>query len=470
MAGRGPGGRKVLIVAAEFPPVKGIGRLRPLKMCQHLPGFGWEAAVLTLDEESAEPRDLATLEEIPRGLRVFRAPRPRPVESLITRVKGGGGGDLPGSRAPGGPSGSGAIPGSSGGLRAALGGAKQGWDRLCRRHLMVPDGLALWIPLAVRVGLRACETWRPDVVFATAPPFSDLLVGRTIARRLGIPWVADYRDLWTGDVLREWLPGWRKRFELWLEKRLVSSASAVVAVSEPKEEVLRGRIPRVPAERFFTVTNGFDPEEYEGLEPEGREPGVFRIVYTGRLFKNRRGYEVLEGVGRLLERRPEWRNRVRIEYYGGVAPEIARGMEDRIRRYGLGGNVWFREDVPYARSKALQLGADALLLIVDTGETTSGVLPGKLFEYMAAGRPVLCLAAPGATTRIVEEGRLGWVVEPGDAEGVAKVVESCLNGSGAAGYQPVRDFLAGFERKRLMERLAGILDAAAVSPGAGEGA
>ncbi len=449
--------RRVLIIAGEFPPMKAIGRLRPIKMCQHLPSFGWDAGVLSIDIASVNPRDEQTLTEIPYKVPVFRATMLRPLESLveiISEVK------PPSNQHRAGGIHSPALGISMGGaglMRHAFGRMKAKWDYLARRHLMIPDDWCLWIPLAFRVGLQAIRTWKPDLLFTTAPPFTSLIIGKLLKAKTGIPWVADYRDLWTGDVLREWLPEWRKRFELRMERRVLANANAVITVSRPKEEVLRKRICGVAEDRFHTITNGFDIEEYESVEPEKSDPKAFRIVYTGRLFKNRRGYELLEAIARLIAAEPSVRSRLRLEYYGGMSQEIEMMMCEITERLNLQDVVRFFPDVPYGRSKALQKGADALLLIVDTGETTSGVLPGKLFEYMAAKRPVLCIARQGAATEIVENARLGWVSEPNDIDRLVCILRECVNSS-PSGFNPDEGYLAGFERKHLIGRMAEVFN------------
>jgi glycosyltransferase involved in cell wall biosynthesis len=461
--------RRLLIVAAEFPPVKGIGRLRPLKFCQHLGAFGWESAVLAPAEGAIEPVDVNTLGEIPTTTRVFRAPLPRPKDRIVAIVKSMlGRGEPPSAESIANASpagGAGRAPRSN--LRpggSVLGGLLGRFDAIARTHLLIPDDIALWCGPATRVGMRAIEDFRPDVILATAPHFTNLFVGAGLSRRSGIPWVADYRDLWTGDVLRAWVPWWRQRLELWLERRLLATASAVTTVSEPKSDVVRSRLSGRNTCPVVTLTNGYDPEEFDGILPEVGDPERFRIVYAGRLFKNRRGYELVEAAGALLRQRPELGRRLSIEYYGGVAPEIADRMARLVEQHALSDVVRFHPDVPYARSKALQKGANALLLIVDAGETSSGVIPGKLFEYVAARRPILCIAAPGATTEIIIDGRLGVAVNPGDIDGVKRAIVKLMEDA-ASGYRPDEKYLERFERRKLVGRLAQLLDEVARNSG-----
>ncbi len=454
--------RRVLIVAAEFPPVKGIGRMRPLKFCQHLPTFGWDAAVLTLSQGDMSPVDLNTLDEIPEGTPIYRAKLPKPKDRLVRFLKGGKQksvdvSPVASSITTENSAGSNQSPSAHGRLRTMLGNMLGVIDRIAHRYLLIPDDLILWSNPAVKVGEAAVRDFQPDVILSTAPYFTGLIVGARLSQKTGVPWVADYRDLWTGDVLREWVPSWRRRLEILLEQHYVSTASAVITVSEPKTQVVQERLSSLAKERFVTITNGYDPEEFDGVIAEGDEPDMVRVVYAGRLFKNRRGYELLEAMGELLRENPKARQCLRFEYYGGVTPEISVRMGELIAEHELDGVFNFFPDVPYARSKALQKGADVLLLIVDGGATTSGVIPGKLFEYIAAGPPILCLALEGATSEIIERGRLGWVVPPGDISSLKTVLENLVE-NGTVLCSPDTDFVGEFERCKLVQRLAEVLN------------
>jgi len=450
--------KRLLIVAAEFPPVKGIGRLRPLKFCQHLASLGWETAVLTPDIGDIQPVDMSTLQEIPAPTRVYRAPIPKPKDRMVRKVKAmlgrEGGSDMDPKRpVPSAPQTSVNAHRSS-----SLFGEIMGWtDVFARNNLLIPDDIVLWYRPAIKAGVAAVKEFKPDVILATAPHFTNLLVGAGLSKATGLPWIADYRDLWTGDVLRAWVPKWRQKLELEIERKILRSASAVVTVSEPKSAVVRERIFDTEKCPVVTLTNGYDLEEFESVVPEKVETDVFRIVYAGRLFKNRRGYEFVEAIGNLLRSQPAYRSSLRVEYYGGVSPEIAQRMAALIDQYSLGGVISFYPDVAYERSKALQKGADALLLIVDGGETTSGVIPGKLFEYVAADRPIICIAAPGATTEIIERGRLGAVVIPGDVAGLEQALKE-LVARKDKGFTPDKQYLEQFERSRIVGRLAKLLD------------
>ncbi len=186
-----------------------------------------------------------------------------------------------------------------------------GWtDAFARNNLLIPDDIVLWYRPAIQAGIAAAREFKPDVILATAPHFTNLLVGAGLSKATGIPWIADYRDLWTGDVLRAWVPPWRQRVELALERKILRSASAAITVSEPKSDVVRARVPDPAKCPVVTLTNGYDLEEFDSVVPEKGADGLYRVVYAGRLFKNRRGYEFIDAVGRLLKADPAYRSRL----------------------------------------------------------------------------------------------------------------------------------------------------------------
>jgi len=450
--------KHILFIAGEFPPYKTIGRIRTVKWCTHLNHIGWKSSVLTLPyEETIAAFDYRTLDEIPEQTRVYRASWPRPKDWMISAVKSVlkkfDKGQIKYNTTP--TTKNTPYHHKSG---FSIGDLMGMIDRFSRYYLLVPDDYLLWTLPALYKGLKIVHETRPDVIFATAPPFSGLMVGSVLSRITGIPWVADYRDLWTGDVLREWVPGWRQKLELGMEQCFLKNTSAVVTVSTPKTLTMKDRISFLDEPVFHTITNGYDPEEYQTIKPFGSREGIIRFVYTGRLFKNRKGYELLEALGLFNQKFPEKKNLFKIEYYGGVSNEIHERMKMIIAAYGLQQNVDFHSDVSYSQSKAVQKGADILLLIVDTGETTSGVLPGKLFEYIAAGRPILCIAKDGAASEIINQGNLGWCVNPGDTASIASLFEKISE----IDLDPFPEkidikYLSQFNRKLLAEKLSNIL-------------
>lgn len=459
--------RTVLMVAGEFPPIKTIGRIRTTKFITHLKAHGWRAIVLTIAPNGTSAiADPALESEIPPGLEVHRVPYPdleaaiaRLAKRVLRRGERSPGPIEEAARAPA----TGEQPHATSGLMDRLHG---GVRHVLRNYVEVPDSYNLWARRAARAAERICARHPVDLVYTTLPPFSAAWVGHSLRVRHGLPWVADYRDLWTGDVLREWLPAWRSRLERGMERGLLRRADAIIAVSEQKTEYLR-RLHARPHIRWATITNGYDMEEFAGISRRPRGDGRIQFVFTGRLFKNRCGYAFAEALGQLKQDRPDLVAPVQVRFLGAVSPEIRQRFDEIIGRYGLAGQFEFAGDVPHAEAKQAQVDADYLLLIVDTGATSDGVIPGKLFEYVAARRPIFALTDPGATATIIRQGRLGHVVNAEDVAGCRALLGEVLARPVPERLDADENYLGQFERRELTRKLAQLFDEVVGQPGRG---
>lgn len=451
----------VLIVAGEFPPLKTIGRIRTTKFVEHLATLGWDPVVLTLEANGYEPNFDATLNaEIPAGVEVVRVPLVTFDERIISVVK----------RMLGRPTKTGEQPAPTSGSDGAAGSPaeeqkRRGFvdklqhlaKRWIRFGLEIPDSYLPWALKAATAAKELCKQRKVDVVFTTLPPFSAAYIGYKVRGDAGIPWIADYRDLWYGDVLREWLPAWRTKLELLIEKRLLKRADVVVTVSQQKTDFMRRLHPKLNA-RWETLTNGYDNDLYTNRRrTRPFEPDRVEFVYTGRLFKNRRGYAFAEALGRIKQTNPELIEPVRVRILGGVSPEIAARYQEILRKYDISAHFDFAGDVSYAEAMDAQVNCDYLLLIVDTGETSDGVIPGKLFEYVAAERPIFALCDPGATQQIIENARLGLVVGAEDVTTCERELRRALENPVPQKLERDEDYLARFDRRAITTRLSDLL-------------
>jgi glycosyltransferase involved in cell wall biosynthesis len=455
--------RTLLVIAGEFPPLKTIGRIRTVKFVEHLQAHGWKAIVVTLEPSGQEPNyDPGLLAEIAEGVEVIRLPLVD-IEARIAQVakrllgrggpKGATENTAAGSAAPSTP----AVAAS--GTNASLLDRAHGVVRWFLKHFVhIPDSYAPWAKVATRECLRLCAERKIDAIYTTLPPFSSVSVGHDLRLKTGLPWVVDYRDLWFGDVLREWLPEWRKRLELRIEQRLLRAADMVITVSEPKTAYMQRLHPQVTA-RWETLTNGYDVELYDTRErtrPAGE--GSIEFVYTGRLFKNRRGYAFAEALGRVHQTDPALAEKVSVRILGGVEAEIRARYDEILSRYGIAHLYDFAGDVGYTEAMNAQVNCDYLLLIVDTGETSDGVIPGKLFEYVAARRPIFALCDPGATQQIIERANLGKAVPAESAEACEAMLREWLAKQVPESVESDDAYLAQFDRRAIAGRFAGLLD------------
>jgi glycosyltransferase involved in cell wall biosynthesis len=371
---------KVLLVSLYFPPAGGGGVQRPLKLATHLPELGVETHVLAPDDPRWLHRDDAPLP--PRAI-VHRARYIGPSGRKLAE-------DLHGVT----------------GLRRGLVHA-----RALGRRLLVPDENVTWNLTANRAAIGLVKREAIDVVITTSPPASVHLIGAIAQRATGVRWVADLRDSLVAHPHRR-AESRLVRAKEWTGERVARlvarRADGIVAVSDAIADEARGLDPRGPV---TTIANGSDFDDFDALEYRRGER--FRITHTGSFFGKRDPRPFLSGLAKSgldLEARflGDFRSADR-------AWARERGLEDRLSL------------LPYApRREALELQRDSealLLLIPEAAGRGKGVLSGKVFEYLAAERPILALVPPdGAAADLIRETGAGMVVAPEDVDGIASAL------------------------------------------------
>jgi hypothetical protein len=344
---------KILFLAYYFPPYNNIGAVRAAKLARYWHERGVELKVLSAAAQSSAP----TLDnEVP--------------EALVTRTSWIDVNALPrlvlGRRKV-------ASEGYASESRAL---SRLG--AVYRTLANFPDGETGWLPYALRAGRRVLGSWRPDVIYASARPFTALIVAQRLARAHAIPWFAELRDLWT-ERHHYPHPAWRRRLEGKLERAVLASARGLVTVSQPLAERL-ARFGK-PVE---VSMNGYD--ERDAPAPLGADFAGLRIVYTGTVYPGEQDPAPLFRALALIRERCA----VRVEFYGRLPAEPLRRA---AREHGAEDMVAVFPPVPYRDALALQRGADACLLLLWSNPAEPGVYTGKVFEYLGAKRPVLAIGA-----------------------------------------------------------------------------
>jgi glycosyltransferase involved in cell wall biosynthesis len=405
--------RSILLVAYFYPPCRDTGMLRPAAMAKWLRRLGHEVTVLTTSAYGTDDK--------PDVVRTADAQRWR------ARLHG----------------------------EASVGALFDSDTYSGRPHplskLIVPDPLAAaWLPFARSRALALHRRHRFDCVITTSPPESVHAVGMALQRR-GVPWVADVRDAWTFEPLRPPFPtGLQRRLDDRLERRWLGAADTVVCVSEPAAADLRRRGIAEP----LLIPNGWDPEAIGGAEPAPTgllDPERVSLVYTGRFGTyGRDPRPLIEALARLAGDDPESARRLELVVAGPITEDeaslLSRDVSPaRIVRAG---------SLDRQRALALQREADALLLLAQP--TRSQLLNIKLFEYLAAGRPILALAGGTEAGRIVAE-LGGDAVRADDPDAIA----ASLRGLAAGELRPPpADAVAAYTYPAPAESMAGAVEVA----------
>ncbi len=450
--------RTVLMVLYFFPPIGGISTSRNIRNVQHLPRYGWTPVVMTPADSAYGVDDPSLLELVSPSVEVIRtgsieAGHVRAwVMGMATALR------LGRLRRPHRPAGRPLDDGTAASaFRAAESREPDGLLFRIRRFVFFPDDQIGWLPFALRAALRRHRTSPFDVVYSTASPITSHLIAGLLKRRTGVRWVAEFRDPWLGTALSKPIPWLHRLIKSKVERWIIRSADQVVFLAPSTARMYQERYPF--ASNFVVIPNGYDRSETT-VSSRAREAGRrFRIVYTGLLFRPMELAIFLEGLDRLVSRRPELIDQIEVLFYGAVDPACQEIADRALANDRLSRVVEFRGYVP--RRVALQAVADsdAALVLLGGGPSMGVYIPGKLFDYLGQSQQILAMIPRGDAWDLLEE--LGWGVkaepEPTEIEHAIERVMTLPAPSGPA------DSDGRYDRVVLARRLAETLDAAAES-------
>lgn len=366
--------RRFLLIAFAYPPVEIVGSVRPAALAKYMPRYGWEALVVTpkrqVARQSAQIIETAYRDVLAEWKSRFKLDSQRGLQQQL---------GLASARKP---------------------GPDPGHMRLitfAKFVLSYPDPYKGWIPYA----LEAIQEIRRqkieiDAIVTTSPPISCHLIGRQARDILGCPWVADLRDLWSQNLGVKDFP----KLQGPLEKRTLRDADALVTVSQPWADRLQSRY---PGKKVFAIANGFDPDDYRSPAPAlTRE---FSITYTGELYQGQRDpTQLFEVLSDLLREGSVLLEDLRVRFYGAVEPWLPILVE----KFGLQQVVELHGSTPRKQIFEHQRESQLLLALPWSNPRETGHHSAKLFEYLAAKRPVLAVGGTrGVLTDSLEQTRAG---------------------------------------------------------------
>jgi len=426
--------RRILIFAYFFPPQGGAGVQRIVKLAKYLPAEGWDPTIVTARAGDYWMADEGLAAELGPRVRIVRTPAPTGL-ALLRRLS-------PAAAGHGRP------------LRSSTGAIRR--LRAVASWMLVPDSYLGWLPFACRAGEVLLARERFDWLLTTSSPDSAHLIGLRLAARHGVRWAADFRDPWTRRLSFRPPTAWHRRRHEALENAVLARADLVTFTSEETRRDYAGRVDARIASRFAVVTNGYDEEDFAALD--GVEPprAHFAIVHAGQLNPERPARPFLLALRRFLELRPAARGRARARFIG---PAYVRDRED-VARLGLEGAVSIEPALPHREIVRAMRSAHLLLLMEHESERGGLVLPGKIFEYLRAGRPVLGLLPRGAAWDLIARLDAGRCCLPGDTEACAAAISAWFDEferGGALESRLAASALEPFERKALARRWAGLL-------------
>jgi len=300
-----------------------------------------------------------------------------------------------------------------------------------------------------RAAAEALST-RVDVIVSTYGPRSAHKIAAYMKRRAPeLVWLADYRDLWSGNHLTNYSPSGRRR-ERRLEKKTMAAADAIITVSDE----LAVELKKLLGKPTYVIPNGFDPDEVSSSTEKNGVSPVPKIVYTGMLYRNSRdpsplfrALRELFGDGKLSA------DALTVEFYGPKDP----WLEQLIEKYAVHHWVKVKGRVPRIESLRAQGEADMLLLLESGAPEARGVVTGKVFEYIAARRPILSVGSGegSAIARLLSETGAGRAVGE-EVDAIKEVLISLLQAQKPSWYQPNNDAIQKYSRKHQASQLVAL--------------
>ena len=416
--------KRLLVITYYWPPTGGSGVQRWVKFCKYLPQYGWQPVVYTPENPERLAYDESLLKDVPECAEIIRTRISEPYAAYRRLI--------------GGKAGRSEVNPVSGGEKTAV----QRLSLWVRGNFFVPDPRVSWVRPSVRYLKGYLKEHPVDAVVTTGPPQSMHLIGLGLKKALGLKWIADFRDPWTEMFYYKHLELGRRadRRHHELERQVLDGADTVIAVTPYVRDDFAARTHTPVA----LITNGFDEDDFAGLRPASHN-GKFTIVHTGLFAADGNPLNLWDVLAEKCVNDPEFASKLQIRLAGKTDSEVT----EAIRARGLGGNLVDLGYLPHDEVVAEQMGADILILPLRREPEYAKVLPGKIFEYLAAGRPVLGIGQEdGAAAEVLKDAGAGVMFGWDRRDGLMEFI--CGAHDGASG-------IGKYSRRVLTEKLIELL-------------
>lgn len=429
--------KKVLIITYYWPPGGGAGVQRWLKFVKYLPEFDWEPIVYVPENPEYTAIDNSLEKDIPKGTTILKTKVWEPYD-LYKKFVGLKKEDK---------------------INSAFLSEKKKPQRIeslavrIRGNFFIPDARKFWIKPSVKFLINYLKQHPVDVIVSTGPPHSLHLIAEKLHKKTGLPWLADFRDPWTqisyyNDLK---LSAWADRRHKKLEKQMLSGADRVMVVSDGMKEEFN----TIHQRDYIVISNGFDTEDIpaENVVADTK----FSIAHIGTLAKSRNPEMLWKVFAEIANDDPHFKQNLEIKLVGKADINVL----DMINSFGLEKNLNLIPYLPHDKVIVEQHKSMVLLLLIHNTAKAKQILTGKIFEYLSARRPILCIGPEdGDAANIIRKTKSGVTVDRNNETGLkARILELYSN------YLNHKNFEGGvnieaYSRKSLTKKLSLVLNAA----------
>lgn len=376
--------KKVLIITYYWPPAGGPGVQRWLKFVKYLPEFDVEPVVYIPENPHYPIQDTSLMEEVPEGISIYKQKvfEPYRLAGLLSPKK--------------------TKRISSGIIKTKDPSVLEKAMLWIRGNFFIPDARKYWVAPSVKFLSDLIIKEQIETIITTGPPHSVHLIGQQLKEKHALKWVTDFRDPWTSI-------GYHKKLRLsaasqkkhkQMEHLVLNTADQLIVTSEMTKKEF-GEITNKP---ITVITNGYD-NDFKGKVVLDKS---FTIAHVGSLLSGRNPNNLWKALSQLASENEMFRAELQLEFLGVVSEDVLNSLS----RYELVPYIKLKGYVSHVQAVRRQRGAQVLLLVEIDSEETEGIVPGKIFEYMAAKRPILALGPKNWEVRnMIQETQTGEVFD-----------------------------------------------------------
>jgi glycosyltransferase involved in cell wall biosynthesis len=411
---------EVLVIAYYFPPMGLSGVQRTLKFVKYLPDFGWNPVVLTTDSPSYYAFDDTLLSELPEDIAVYRAPESGKKSKIKPVAK--------------------KFPNYF----------IQKTGRYFLQIFKQPDTKIHWKKYALKSAEEIIKDHDIRIIFSTAPPFTDFLIGKELSEKYDIPLVVDYRDTWVDNPFHFFPTIWHKNYNINLEKSILTFAERAFVTTRHAKELLLKRYRFLSHDDVVIIPHGYDAEDFEAAASgNDTDPssGKFVLTHSGLFQDDRTPRYFLKGLNQFLKKNPSARQDIELRFVG-----LMRNSHTKlIKKYKLDDICTLTGYLNHRDAVRQLIDSDVLWMTVNDTVRT----PGKLYEYIGAEKPIFYIGPQGQMASIVNDTKAGFTAGSKDVKKIAKIFAEMYD-LWKSGSLPVPDKqnAAAYNRRNLTSSLA----------------
>ncbi len=431
--------KKFLFISYYYPPIQTIASMRSWKLAKYIREFGWEPIVLASTSESntwGSPLPDVRVVRIENKLFLHRIRKKAKERLIVPQVSGSSSAQAP-------------RPGY---LRDMVFEVAHCVNRALLKIFAYPDAFPDWRRKALIRGREILSNEKVELILSTASPFSSHIVASTISRETGVPWIADYRDLWTQNHYSHHTT-LRSFFEKKLELSTVKTAFSVTTVSEP----LAFKLNTLLNQPIHTITNGFDSQDYSTTVDA---TPIFSIIYTGNIYEGRQNpCSLFDAIRLLLNEKKIEKQKLQLHFYGSDRRYLSKLLEGK----GIDDLIHLHDPVPFEECVRHQKSATILLFLNWNDLQQKGVYSGKIFEYLGARRPILAFPRnpDSVVDQLLERTNAGVLCDtPEEIATQLKEWYDTFYSFGELPYNGVDDEILKFDRRNQARQFAELFDQA----------